>query len=75
MIVQADASLRGLGMHVLYKTAGQLPLPAGLMTGAESWYAYIERELLTIVFACIQFNTYLQGHSFTVQSDHKLHWK
>ena len=41
------------------------------LTGAESHYANIERELLTIVFACIQFNTYLQGCRFTVQSDHK----
>ena len=29
------------------------------------------RGLLTIVFACIWFNTYLQGCRFTVQSDHK----
>ena len=41
------------------------------LTGVESHYANIERELLTIVFACIRFNTYLQGHRFTVQSDHK----
>ena len=39
--------------------------------GAKSHYANIERELLAVVFACIRFNTYLQGHRFTVQSDHK----
>ena len=33
--------------------------------------ANIERELLAVVFACIRFNTYLQGRRFTVQSDHK----
>ena len=37
----------------------------------ESCYANIERELLAVVFACIRFNTYLQGRKFTVQSDHK----
>ena len=41
------------------------------MTGAESRYANIEGELLAIIFACIQFNTYQQGRWFTVQSDHK----
>ena len=41
------------------------------LTGAESHYANIERELLAVVFACIRFNTYLQGCRFTVQSDHK----
>ena len=41
------------------------------LTGVESRYASIERELLAVVFACIRFNTYLQGRRFTVQSDHK----
>ena len=46
-------------------------MPSKSLTGAESRYANIERELLAVVFACIRFNTYLQGRRFTVQSDHK----
>ena len=31
----------------------------------------MERELLVIVFTCQQFNTYILGRNFTVESDHK----
>ena len=70
MIVQADASLRGLGA-CLIQDGKPIAFASKSLTGAESCYANIERELLAIVFACIWFNTYLQGCSFTVQSDHK----
>ena len=71
MIVQADASLRGLGA-CLIQDDRPIAFTIKSLTGAESRYANIERELLTVVFACILFNTYLQGCRFTVQSDHKL---
>ena len=70
MIVQADASLRGLGACPI-QDGKPIAFASKSLTGAESRYANIERELLTIVFACIRFNTYLQGLRFTVQSDHK----
>ena len=70
VIVQADASLRGLGT-CLIQDGKPIAFASKSLTGAESHYANIERELLTIVFACIRFNTYLQGHRFTVQLDHK----
>ena len=70
VIVQADTSLRGLGA-CLIQDGKPIAFASKSLTGAESHYANIERELLTIVFACIWFNTYLQGHRFTVQSDHK----
>ena len=70
VIVQADASLRGLGA-CLIQDGKPIAFASKSLTGAESHYANIERELLTVVFACIRFNTYLQGRRFTVQSDHK----
>ena len=70
MIVQADASLRGLGA-CLIQDGKPIAFASKSLTGAESRYANIERELLAVVFACIRFNTYLQGRRFTVQSDHK----
>ena len=70
VIVQADASLRDLGT-CLIQDGRPIAFASKSLTGLESRYANIERELLAIVFACIQFNTYLQGHRFTVQSDHK----
>ena len=70
MIVQVDASLRGLGA-CLIQDGKPIAFASKSLTGAESRYANIERELLAVVFACIRFNTYLQGRRFTVQSDHK----
>ena len=66
VIVQADACLRGLGAYLR-----PIAFVSKSLTGVESRYANIERELLTIVFACIWFNTYLQGRRFTVQSNHQ----
>ena len=70
VIVQADASLRDLGA-CLIQNDRPIAFASKSLTGAESQYANIERELLTVVFACIRFNTYLQGCRCTVQSDHK----
>ena len=70
MIVQADASPRGLGA-CLIQDCKPIAFASKSLTGARSRYANIERELLAVVFACIRFNTYLQGRRFTVQSDHK----
>ena len=70
VIVQADAYLRGLGA-CLIQDGRPIAFASKSLTGAESHYANIERELLAVIFACIRFNTYLQGRSFTVQSDHK----
>ena len=70
VIVQADASLRGLGA-CLIQDGKPIAFASKSLTGAESRYANIKRELLAVIFACIRFNTYLQGCRFTVQSDHK----
>ena len=70
VIVQADTSLRGLGT-CLIQDGKPIAFASKSLTGAESHYANIERELLAVVFAYIWFNTYLQGCRFTVQSDHK----
>ena len=70
MIVQADASQRGLGTCLLQE--GQpIAFASKSLTDTETRYANIERELLAIVFACQQFNTYILGRPFTVESDHK----
>ena len=70
VIVQADASLRGLGTYLI-QDKRPIAFASKSLSGAGSRYANIEIELLAIAFACIRFNNYLQGRSFTVQSDHK----
>ena len=68
--VQVDASQRGLGACLLQE--GQpIAYASKSLTDTETRYANIERELLAIVFACQQFNTYILGRPFTVESDHK----
>ena len=68
--VQADASLRGLGA-CLIQDERPIAFASKSLTGAESRYANIERELLAIVFACQRFSTYLLGRSFVAETDHK----
>ena len=68
--VQADASQRGLGACLLQE-GEPIAYASKSLTDTETRYANIERELLAIVFACQQFNTYVLGRLFTVESDHK----
>ena len=72
--VQADASLRGLGVCLIQKYRGQdqpIAFASKSLTDMETRYANVERELLAIVFACQHFSTYLLGRSFVAESDHK----
>ena len=70
VVVQADASQRGLGTCLLQE--GQpIAFASKSLADTETRYANIERELLAIVFACQQFNTYILIRPFTVESDHK----
>ena len=70
VVVQANASQQGLGTCLLQE--GQpTAFASKSLTDTETRYANIESKLLAIVFACQQFNTYVLGRSFTVESDHK----
>ena len=72
--VQADTSLRGLGVCLIQKHNGEdqpIAFASKSLTDVETRYANIERELLAIVFACQCFSTYLLGRSFVAESHHK----
>ena len=67
MVVQADASQRGLGTCLLQE--GQpIAFANKNLKDTETTYTNIEREL---VFTCQQFNTYILGRPFTVESNYK----
>ena len=70
MTVQVDAFQRGLGTCLLQE-GEPIAYASKSLTDTETRYANIERELLAIVFACQQLNTYVLGRPFTVESDHK----
>lgn len=68
--LQADASTTGLGATSL-RDGKPIAFANKALTDTESRYANIERELLTVVYGCERFHTYLNGRSFISESDHK----
>ena len=69
--LQCDASQSGLGAALL-QNGQPVAYASRALTPTECRYAQIEKELLSIVFACERFDTYLYGRSLvTVESDHK----
>ena len=53
------------GNHLVISFASQI------LNSCERNYNVTEKELLSIVFACDKFRTYILGYSITVRSDHK----
>uniref|UniRef100_A0A8C5Q7G7 Gypsy retrotransposon integrase-like protein 1 n=1 Tax=Leptobrachium leishanense TaxID=445787 RepID=A0A8C5Q7G7_9ANUR len=69
--IQSDASKTGLGCCLLQ--AGQpIAFASRALTLTEQNYAQIEKECLSIVFACQRFHHYLYGRDeITAETDHK----
>ena len=69
--VESDASLSGLGATPLQ--GGQpVVFASRAFPPAESRYAQIEKELLSVVFACERFDTYLYERDIVhVKTDHQ----
>ena len=71
-MVQSDALQRGLGATLLQK-GHPVAFTSRSLSTIEKQYAQVKKECLAIVFACKQFNQYLQGRvSITVDTDYKL---
>ena len=69
--VESDASLSGLGA-TLPQGGQPVAFASRALTPAESRYAQIEKELLSVVFACERFDTYLYGRDIVhVKTDHQ----
>lgn len=69
--VQSDSSQSGLGCCLMQE--GQpVAFASRALTPTERNYAQIEKECLSIVFACQRFHHYLYGRDHvTVETDHK----
>lgn len=70
VVIQADASQNGLGCSLIqdgrvvaYASRSLLPYEVG--------WAQIEKELLSITYACSKFHEYVYGMKIIVQTDHK----
>ena len=72
--VSSDSSKSGIGA-TLEQKHGDYWCPVAYasrsMSPAECNYSQIEKEILSIVFACERFNDFLYGQDFLVENDHK----
>ena len=65
--LQCDASLKGLGTCIILPIA----FVSKSLMDTETCYANIKRELLSIIYGCEKFHTYLYGRTFIMETDHK----
>lgn len=70
IVIQCDASQFGLGA-VLLQDNRPIAFASRCLTDAESRYAQIEKEMLSIVFACKRFHQLIYGFKVNVENDHK----
>ena len=68
--LEVDASQYGLGA-ALTQNGKPVAFASKSLTPAETRYANIEREMLSVVFALERFHCFVYGKAVTVISDHK----
>lgn len=70
IVVQCDASQYGLGC-CLIQDGKPISFASRSLTDCEKNYSQIEKEMLSILFACTKFSFYTYGHKVRVVNDHK----
>ncbi|CAH2301764.1 Hypothetical predicted protein [Pelobates cultripes] len=74
--ISSDASQNGIGAVLLqdYDSTWQpVAYASRSMSVAETRYAQIEKELLSILFACNRFNQFISGQSVNMDTDTIVH--
>ena len=69
LVIQVDASQRGLGSALL-QANDTIALASKSLTETESRYSNIERDILGIVFGLERFHQYVYGRHMKVHTDH-----
>jgi len=66
----------GIGAVLSHKLPNGQEKPVGFVSRSlsetEQKYSQIEKEILSCAFGVTRFHSYLYGHKFTLQTDHKL---
>jgi len=70
LVIQCDASQYGLGCCLL-QNGKPISFASRSLTPCERNYSQIEKELLSIIFACTKFKFYTYGRKIRVINDHK----
>lgn len=68
--IQSDASKHGLGCCIL-QDGKPISFASRTLTDAECRYSQIEKEFLSILFACKKFRFYTYGRKIKIVNDHK----
>lgn len=68
--IQTDSSSKGMG-SVLLQDSHPVAFVSRSLNRTEVKYAQIEKELLSIVFACEKFHFWIYGRDILIQTDHK----
>ena len=69
LVLEVDASMKGLGAAVIQDTP--IAFASKTLTSTQAAYSNIEREALALVHGVERFHTYLYGRTFSVFTDHK----
>ena len=70
MVIQCDASTKGLGATLLQE-GRPIASASRSLSKSEKKYVAIELECLAIVFVCRKFDQYIYGKKTWVETDHK----
>lgn len=75
LVLATDSSSYGLGAVLSYCTPGGVGHPIASasrsLSETEKKYSQIEKEALSLVWGVKKFQTYLEGHHFTLVTDHQ----
>jgi len=70
LVIQVDASLRGLGA-ALIQPDGPVAFASKSLTETEQRYSNIKWEMLGVVFGLERFHHYVYGRHVVIETDHK----